>query len=78
MIYDITKTTPPEMPTLGKGLETQRLLLSQTSKDMFQPEHPLLYAPLGSKISGAEFQYPSGQWLEPCGQIRLLSNHGDL
>ena len=72
MIYDITKTTPPEMPTLGKGLETQKLLLSQTSKDMFQPEHPLLYAPLGSKISGAEFQYPSGQWLEPCGQIRLL------
>ena len=83
MIYDITKTTPPEMPTLGKGLETQRLLLSQTSKDMFQPEHPLLYAPLGSKISGAEFQYPSGQWLEPCGQIRLLcadsgNNKGQL
>ncbi len=72
MIYDITKPTPPEMPTLGKGLETQKLLLSQTSKDMFQPEHPMLYAPLGSKISGAEFQYPSGQWLEPCGQIRLL------
>ena len=40
MIYDITKTTPPEIPTLGNGLETQRLLLSQTSKDMFQPEHP--------------------------------------
>ena len=72
MIYDITNPTPPDMPTLGKGLETQRLLLSQTSKDMFQPEHPMLYAPLGSKISGAEFQYPSGQWLEPCGQIRLL------
>ena len=72
MIYDITKPTPPEMPNLGKGLETQRLLLSQTSKDMFQPEHPMLYAPLGAKISGAEFQYPSGQWLEPCGQIRLL------
>ena len=72
MIYDITRPTPPEMPTLGKGLETQRLLLSQTSKDMFQPEHPLLYAPLGAKISGAEFQYPSGQWLEPCGQISLL------
>ena len=56
MIYDITKPTPPEMLTLGKGLETQRLLLSQTSKDMFQPEHPLLYAPLGAKMSGAEFQ----------------------
>ena len=76
MIYDITRPMPPEMPTLGRGLETQRLLLSQTSKDMFQPEHPLLYAPLGSKISGAEFQYPSGQWLEPCGQIRLLCTHG--
>ena len=72
MIYDITKPMPPEMPPLGKGMETQRLLLSQTSKDMFEPEHPMLYAPLGSKISGAEFQYPSGQWLEPCGQIRLL------
>ena len=72
MIYDITKPLPPEMPPLGKGMETQRLLLSQTSKDMFEPEHPMLYAPLGSKISGAEFQYPSGQWLEPCGQIRLL------
>ena len=72
MIYDITRPTPPEMPTLGKGLETQKLLLSQTSKDMFQPEHPMLYAPLGAKMSGAEFQYPSGQWLEPCGQISLL------
>ena len=72
MIYDITKPTPPEMPTLGKGLETQKLLLSQTSKDMFQPEHPMLYAPLGAKITGAEFQYPSGQWFEPCGQISLL------
>ena len=60
------------MPKLGKGLETQRLLLSQTSKDIFQPEHPLLNAPLGSKISGAAFQYPSGQWLEPCGQICFL------
>ena len=72
MIYDITRPTPPEMPNLGKGLETQKLLLSQTSKDMYQPEHPLLYAALGAKISGAEFQYPSGQWLEPCGQILLL------
>ena len=78
MIYDITRPTPPEMPTLGKGLETQKLLLSQTSKDMFQPEHPMLYAPLGAKISGAEFQHPSGQWLEPCGQISLLcADSGD-
>ena len=72
MIYDITRPTPPEMPNLGKGLETQKLLLSQTSKDMYQPEHPLLYAALGAKISGAEFQYPSGQWLEMRGQMANL------
>lgn len=71
-MYDISQPTPPAMPHLGKGLETQHLLLSQTSKDMYEPEHPMLYPPLGSKISGAEFQYPSGQWLEPCGQISLL------
>ena len=71
-MYDITRPTPPAQPHLGKGLETQRLLLSQTSKDMYEPEHPMLYPALSSKLSNCEFQYPSGQWLEPCGQIALL------
>ena len=71
-MYDITKPTPPAQPHLGKGLETQILLLSQTSKDMYEPEHPMLYPAIGSKLSNCEFQYPSGQWLEPCGQIALL------
>lgn len=71
-MYDITKPIPPSQPHLGKGLETQRLLLSQMSKDMYEPEHPMLYPPLGSKLSNCEFQYPSGQWIEPCGQIGLL------
>lgn len=71
-MYDITKSTPPSQPHLGKGLETQKLLLSQTSKDMYEPEHPMLYPIIGSKLSNCEFQYPSGQWLEPCGQMSLL------
>ena len=27
---------------------------------------------LGAKNSNAEFQYPSGQWLELCGQMAVL------
>ena len=42
------------MLPLGKGLETQKLLLSQTSKDMFQPEHPMLYAPLRPTFATAK------------------------
>ena len=72
MIYDIKKQTAPEMPKLGKGLEAFRLLLSQTSKDMHAPLLPMLFPVLGTKISQAEFQYPSGQWLEMCGQQAAL------
>lgn len=71
-MYDITKQTAPEMPNLGRGLETFRLLLSQASKDMHAPLLPMLPPLLGTKISQAEFQYPSGQWLEMCGQQAAL------
>jgi len=72
MLYDITKPTAPAMPRLGKGLEAIRLLLSQTSKDMHAPLLPMLFPVLGAKISNVEFQYPSGQWLELCGQMAAL------
>lgn len=75
MTYDINKTTPPELPNLGKGLEAIKLLLSQTSKDMHAPFLPMLFPALGAKISNAEFQYPSGQWLELCGQMVALCAH---
>lgn len=71
-MYDITKQTAPEMPNLGRGLETFRLLLSQASNDMHAPLLPMLSPLLGTKISQAEFQYPSGQWLEMCGQQAAL------
>lgn len=83
MSYDINKTTAPELPNLGKGLECIKLLLSQTSKDMHAPLLPMLFPALGAKISNVEFQYPSGQWLELCGQMAALcadsgNNKGQL
>ncbi len=72
MKYDITKTKRPKMPKLGKGTECFKLLLSQTSFDMREPLLPMLPPVLGTKISNAEFQYPSGQWLEMCGQQAVL------
>ena len=60
------------MPTLGKGTECFKLLLSQTSSDMHAPLLPMLFPVLGTKISQVEFQYPSGQWFEMCGQQATL------
>ena len=72
MKHDITKSTAPEIPTLGKGTECFKLLLSQTSQDMHAPLLPMLPPVIGTKISQAEFQYPSGQWFEMCGQQAAL------
>ena len=72
MKYDILKPTAPAMPNLGKGTECFKHLLSQASKDMHSPLLPMLFPVLGTKISQAEFQYPSGQWLEMCGQQAAL------
>ena len=60
------------MPKLGKGTECYNLLLSQTSHDMNEPLLPMLSPVIGTKISQAEFQYPSGQWFEVCGQQAAL------
>lgn len=72
MKYDITKPVPPKMPTLGKGLEVVKLLLSQTTKSMHEALAPMVFAPLGAHCCGCEFMYPSGVWMEPCGLISHL------
>jgi hypothetical protein len=72
MKYDITKHTAPTMPTLGKGTECIKILLSQASKDMHEPLVPMLFPPLRAHMSGAEFQYPDLTWKEPCGQMANL------
>ena len=78
MKYDITKNKAPEMPNLGKGTECIKLLLSQASKDMYEPLVPMLFPSLGAHISCAEFQYPDLTWKEMCGQMaHLVADSGN-
>ena len=78
MRYDITKPIAPKMPFLGKGTECIRLLLSQASKDMYEPLVPMFFPVLGAHISGTEFQYPDYSWKEPTGMMaNLVANSGD-
>jgi len=72
MRYNISKSTAPAMPRLGKGTECIKILLSQASKDMREPLVPMLFPILGAHISGAEFQYPDLTWKEMCGQMANL------
>ena len=59
MKYDISKSTSPKMPTLGKGTECIQILLSQASKDMHEPLVPMFFPVLGAHISCAEFHIPT-------------------
>jgi len=78
MRYDISKSTAPVMPTLGKGTECIKLLLTQASKDMYEPLVPMFFPVLGAHISGAEFQYPDLSWKEPTGMMaNLVAHSGD-
>ena len=72
MRYDISKATAPAMPTLGKGTECIKILLSQTSKDMHEPLVPMIFPILGAHVSGSEFQYPDLTWKELCGMMANL------
>ena len=72
MKYNISKTTAPKMPKLGKGTECVTLLLSQVSKDMHQPIVPMIFPILGAHVSGAEFMYPDQSWKETCGMLANL------
>ena len=77
MRYDISKSTAPKMPRLGKGTECIKLLLSQASKDMHEPLVPMLFPILGAHISGSEFKYPDLTWKEPCGiMAHLVADSG--
>ena len=78
MKYEISKAAAPAMPNLGKGTEIVKLLLSQASKDMYEPLVPMLFPSLGAHISGAEFQYPDRSWKEMCGQMaHLVADSGN-
>ena len=78
MRYDISKSTAPVMPTLGKGTECIKLLLTQASKDMYEPLVPMFFPILGAHISGAEFLYPDLSWKELTGLMaNLVAHSGD-
>lgn len=72
MKYNISKTTPPPMPKLGRGTECITLLLSQVSRDMHQSIVPMLFPVLGAHVSGAEFMYPDLSWKETSGMLANL------
>ena len=78
MRYDISKSTAPMMPTLGKGTECIKLLLTPASKDMYEPLVPMFFPIFGAHMSGAEFQYPDLSWKEPTGLMaNLVAHSGD-
>ncbi len=78
MRYDISKTTAPAMPPLGKGTECIKLLLTQASKDMHEPFVPMFFPVLGAHISGTEFLYPDNSWKEMTGMMaNLVAKSGD-
>ena len=67
MTYNIFSSTAPAMPKPAKGTEIVKLLLSQVSKDMFEPLVPMFFPVFGAHISGAEFQYlPQGSSCSSC------------
>ena len=70
--YNITISTAPAMPKLGKGTECVQLLLSQVSKDMHEPLVPMLFPILGAQVSESKFQDPDLSWKELCGMTANL------
>ena len=73
MKYNLSKTTPPAIPRLGKDTESVALLPSQVSKDMHQPIVPMLFPILGAHVSGAKFMYPDLSWKEMSGMMVNLA-----
>ena len=72
MKYDISNSKAPKMPTLGKGTECIKLLLSQASKDMHAPLVPMFFPVLGAHVSASKFRYPDNTWKELCGMMANL------
>ena len=43
MRYDISKASAPKMPALGRGTKCIKILLSQVSKDNYEPFVPMFF-----------------------------------
>ena len=78
MKYDISSSSAPAMPKLGRGTECIKLLLSQASKEMHEPFVPMFFPIFGAHISGTVFKYPDNSWKEPTGMMaNLVAHSGD-
>ena len=73
MKYNLSKTTPPAIPRLGKDTESVALLLSQAAKDTQKPIVSMFFPILGAHVSGAEFTYPDLSWKEMSGMMVNLA-----
>ena len=72
MKYSISDSKAPVMPNLGSGTEAIKLLLSQASKDMYEPLVPMLFPVLGAHLCGVTFQYPDFSKKEMTGMMAHL------
>lgn len=72
MNYDLTSASAPKMPTLGKGTDSIKLLLSQCSKDMQESLVPMIFPILGAHLAETEFMYPDRSWKEMTGMMACL------
>ena len=72
MKYDISKTSAPTMPNLGKGTEFCKLLLSQASKDMCEPLVSMIFPALAAHLTDVKFMYSNNKYYELCDQMGHL------
>ncbi len=72
MRYDISKASAPKMPTLGKGTECIKILLSQVSKDVREPLVPMLFLVLEAHLPVGKNQPKGFMWKDFCIKQPLL------
>ena len=72
MKYNISESTPPGMPNLGRGTKCVLFWVAKVPKDMHLPIVPILFSLLESHASGAKFMRPDQKWKEMCGMMGNL------
>ena len=64
MKYNISESTPPGMPNLGRGTKCVLFWVAKVPKDMHLPIVPILFSLLESHASGAKFMRSNQKWEE--------------
>ena len=72
MKYDISNSIAPAMPTLRKGTECIKILLTQVSKDIREPLVPMVFPALAAHLSDVKLMYCDNKYYELCGQMGYL------